>query len=129
MASYPPNPHAPLTILLVDDEEAMRKAIKWMLELLGFSVIECCDGHRAVLLVQLEEPKFELVISDFRMPGIDGVETLKALEKMRPGMKSILCSGALEEDCLQGRALEGTVYLGKPFGLQALNSAVNRALG
>jgi len=100
-----------------------------MLELLGFKVIAAHDGIQALQLVRLENLEFNLVISDFNMPKMDGVETLMTLGAMRPELKKILCSGDTEGECFQGRTVKDCMYLGKPFGLQELDSAVNRVLG
>lgn len=128
--TYPqPNRHAPLTVLVVDDESAMRSAMKGMLEILGFSVLESCDGMEAVHLVQGDQQELGLVISDFRMPGMNGVDTLTAISGLRPGLKGILCSGTPESECLQGRTLKDCIYLGKPFNIHALDAAVDQALG
>lgn len=121
------NRHAPLTVLLVDDEALFRSVARSMLTLLGFDVIEAEDGFKALQWVQQGQP-LGLVLCDFRMPAMDGVATLKALGMLRPGLKAILTSGMSEQDCLQGRTLEHCVYLGKPFGLHDLDAAVNRVL-
>lgn len=99
-----------------------------MLTVLGCEVIEAEDGHQAVQMVQQEQPDLGLVISDFQMSGMDGVETLKVLGRLRPGLKSILCSGMPKEDCFQGRTLENCTYLGNPYGLHDLDEAMNRVL-
>jgi CheY-like chemotaxis protein len=122
------NRHAPLTVLLVDDEALFRAIAKTMMAVLGCEVLEAVDGLQAVEMVQRDQPGLDLVICDFRMPGLDGVETLRALRLLRPGLKAILCSGTPEEDCLQGRTLEDCVYLGKPFKIQDLDRTLNRLL-
>jgi two-component system, cell cycle sensor histidine kinase and response regulator CckA len=125
-----PNPYAPLLVLLVDDDAAMRATVSNLLEVLGFQVLVAEDGHQAIQVGQQSNPDIRLVITDFSMPGLNGVETLDALREQRPGLKAILCSGQLEEDCLRGhRPLEDYVYLGKPFNLHDLDAAVTRVLG
>ena len=129
MREHRPNRHSPLTILLVDDDLDFLSAEKEMLELLGFKVIAAHDGMQALQLVRLENPEFNLVISDFNMPKMDGVETLTTLGVMRPGLKKILCSGNTEGECFKGRTVKDCMYLGKPFGLKELDAAVNQMLG
>ena len=99
-----------------------------MLEILGFNVLEFQSGMQAVKIVQLEKPKFHLVISDFRMPGMNGVEMLTTLSKLYPGLRKILCSGTPEGECFHGQAPKDVVFLEKPFSLQGLVSAVVQAL-
>ena len=128
MPPHSRNRHAPLTILLVDDEASFRETANMVLGYLGFQVLEAEDGEHAVSLVRGEHPELGLVIADFSMPGMDGVETLKALSALHPGLKGILCSGIPEQDCLQGRTLENCIYLGKPFCLRELEVALDRVL-
>jgi len=114
----------PRTVLLVEDEDAMRALLKCMLEMLGFQVQDARDGYQALRLMGSRTEDFHLVVSDFRMPGMDGVETLAALRKLQPVFKAVLCSGYPEEDCLQGRPLAGSVFLPKPFTLKELSESV-----
>jgi len=128
MPPYARNRHAPLTVLLVDDEATFRETAITVLSYLGFQVLEAEDGEHALRLVQREQPALGLVIADFCMPGMDGVETLKALSALHPGLKGILCSGTPEQECLQGRTLEHCLYLGKPFRIKELEAALDRVL-
>lgn len=124
-----PNRHAPLRVLLVEDDGIFRSLGRTMLELLGFEVLDFACGNEAVAFARREKPDVGMVLSDYRMPGMDGVETLAALQELYPGLKVILCSGTPEEECFRGRVLENCIYLGKPFGFQDLDAAVNRLLG
>jgi two-component system, cell cycle sensor histidine kinase and response regulator CckA len=129
MPSAGRNRHAPLTVLLVDDDPLFLEMGACSLEALGFQVLQARDGIAALAMVQGGAAEFGLVITDFRMPCLDGVETLMALRKLRPGVKAILCSGNTEADCLQGRVLEDGTFLGKPFHLDDLDAAIDRVLG
>ena len=122
------NRHAPFTILLVEDEETLRITTNHMLEILGFKVIVAETGIQAIQLVQRENPDFTLVISDFRMQHMDGVTTMTILRELRPGLKGILCTGTHKWDCMKGHTLKDFFYLGKPFGMQELDDAINQAL-
>ena len=106
----------------------MRSIMKCMLEMLDFEVLVACDGMQAVKMHENLKLELDLVISDFGMPGMDGVETLATLRKSNPGFKAILCSGTPEADCLKGRSLEACVYLGKPFSFHDLDAAVEQVL-
>jgi len=129
MRQISPNRFAPLTVLLVEDVPTLRSTIGSMLERLGFQTLIANHGIHAIQLVLNENPIFHLVISDFKMPHMNGVETLKVLQSLRPGLKAILCSGTSEQECFQGQTLEDCVFLSKPFGLKDLDAAVNLALG
>ena len=99
-----------------------------MLEALGFKVLESCDGENAIHFVEHENPVINLVISDFNMHRLNGVETLTTLSAMRPGLKGILCSSFSEWECLGGKPLDGCIYLSKPFGIRELDAAVHQML-
>ena len=86
------------------------------------------DGIQALRSVQEGKPALSLVISDFNMPLMNGVETITELRKVIPGLKAILCSGKPEADCLQGQSLDNYVYLGKPFCLRELGAALEHVL-
>jgi DNA-binding NtrC family response regulator len=120
---------APLTVLFVDDDPTLRSIVRSMLERLGFQTMIADHGVHAIQMVLNENPLFHLVISDFTMPHMNGVETLTVLQSLRPGLKAILCSGNTEQDCMQGKTLKDCVFLAKPFGLQDLDAAVNQVLG
>ena len=107
----------------------MRTTMKMLLEALGFQVVLACSGDQAIQIDQEGNQDFGLVISDFKMPGLDGVETLKILGALHPGLKTILCSGSPEQECLRGRTLGHCTYLGKPFSLRDLETALDRVLG
>ena len=114
-------------VLLVDDEESVRSALRAILETMGFEVLEACGGPESIERVVQGGLRPDLVISDFMMPAMNGVETLTALGRLCPGLRTILCSGTPEGDCLQGSALENCLYLGKPFRLAELELTMARA--
>jgi two-component system cell cycle sensor histidine kinase/response regulator CckA len=113
----------------VDDEEGVRLTMTFMLELLGFEVLVAETGDEALVMERDGALDFQLVISDYMMPGLDGVETLRSLQGSHPEAKGILCSGHSPAECLKGRTLQNCIYLGKPFGLKELEAAVDLALG
>jgi CheY-like chemotaxis protein len=69
----------PLRLMLVDDTEALRFALGRVLRLYGFDVREACDGREA--LEQLAEFRPQVVLTDLMMPGMDGVELIRTLQK------------------------------------------------
>jgi len=116
-------------VLLVDDEEEVRSALRAMLEVLGFEVHEACGGPEAIARVGRGDLRPDLVISDFIMPAMNGVETLGALLGLCPGLRTILCSGTPKEDCLRGSAMGDCAYLAKPFRFRELETLTHRVLG
>ncbi|HNX19449.1 MAG TPA: sigma-54 dependent transcriptional regulator [Acidobacteriota bacterium] len=115
-------------VLVVDDEPAMRLAMARVLERAGFEVTRCHDGHSA--LEALTARPWDAMISDVRMPGIDGKELLGRALALRPELKVILVTafGAVEDAVLAVRR-GAADYLLKPFAPDALLSALHRALG
>jgi CheY-like chemotaxis protein len=111
---------------VVDDEPGMRATLAANLELEGYEVMEAEDGRRALALFQ-QQP-FELVITDIRMPGLNGVDTLRALRKIRPKATVVLMTGfALERLIDQGIAEGAYAVLQKPFSMDVVMRVIARA--
>lgn len=85
------NVTAARAILLVDDEEAIRKSFARELRMEGFSVTTAADGNEAISI--LEKSLFDLVITDLVMPGIDGFAVLKAARRLAPSTSVIILTG------------------------------------
>lgn len=108
---------AELKILVVDDEESIREAIGEFLEDEGYEASLAENGSRA--LDMFEKNEYDIVFMDIRMPGIDGIETLREMKHSRPRTKVVIITGLPDEEALE-RAMavsEGTVegFLPKPF--------------
>src|SRR5208283_3658877 len=90
----------PARILLVDDEKHIRIIFKEKLEEEGYLIDLAPDGFEA--LEKLKEQRFDLVVLDVKMPGMDGIETLNAIKKIDKGQPVILCSayGEFTQDVL-----------------------------
>ena len=85
-----------LRILVVDDDTAVRGAIKMVLEQDGHEVMLASNGRAGVAAV--EAGKFDLVICDIFMPGMDGIETISAFHRFNPQMPVIAMSGFMFRD-------------------------------
>ena len=122
---------APPTILLVDDSAAIRAILRVYLSGLGVELIETDRAERGLQAMRLS--KVSLVIADYNMPGMDGVEFVKAVRALpQQDLRStpiILLTGATEAQ-LQGLALQaGTnLFLTKPVDSVRLRDAVARLL-
>lgn len=121
-------PRPPLhgTVLLVEDERAVRLVVERALRRGGMDVITASDGE--VALEALGDARIDVLVSDVVMPGIDGVELLAAIRTRRPGLPVVLMSGYAEPP--QRRALDnaGAIFLAKPFAADDLLDAVSAAL-
>lgn len=119
-------------ILLIDDEDLVLRSVEKLMKRSGYEVVVCKNGEEA--LTKFQETTFDLIISDIRMPGINGVETLKKLrdrsnQQKRKHPKEILITGFAEEGTNEEAELLGvSEYLYKPFDVRDFMSAVNRSL-
>ncbi|MFO0813776.1 MAG: PAS domain S-box protein [Gemmatales bacterium] len=118
------------TVLVVDDEPALRMLANKVLVNRGWQVVEAEDGHHACQLLRESTRGIDLAIIDLAMPGMDGVETLRQLWQINPTIPAIAMSsyGSAElEQRFQGFPLRG--ILPKPFTPAALEAAVEHVLG
>ena len=113
-------------ILLVDDEKNMRKTLAAILEDKGYSITTANTGEKAVELCERE--RFDIVIMDVRMPGMDGVEAFRQIRRHKEGVKVILMS-AYGVDNLKRAALdEGAIaFLSKPLDLPRMFNLISEA--
>ena len=116
-------------VLLIEDEEMVRKMATIMLTRLGYRVIDAKDGVEAVMLFQQHRQEIRWVLSDLTMPRMDGWETLTALRKLSPDIPVILSSGYDEDQVMAGEHPERpNAFLGKPYQLQGLSDTIDRIL-
>jgi len=118
------------TILLDEDEEAVRAFASRALASRGYTVHEAGTGHEALAVMEETGGQIDLVVSDVVMPEMDGPSLLRELRKQRPELKIIFVSG-YAEDAFARNLPEGEAFsfLPKPFTLKALATAVKEALG
>ena len=114
-------------ILVVDDEERVRKLVKDYLTMNGHTVIEAANGQEAVELF-LEDKKIDLIILDVMMPVMDGYEALRTIRKYSKVPIIMLTARTDEADELKGFGLEADEYIGKPFSPKILVARVEALL-
>src|SRR5438128_7998496 len=118
----------PETILVVDDEEKIRRTLRGVLADEGFDVVEAADGRRALELLEHVEPR--LAIVDVWMPEVDGLELVERMRSHAPRLPIIVISGhGTIETAVRVIRLGAYDFLEKPFQLDALLQLVGRALG
>ncbi|MEJ0062726.1 MAG: ATP-binding protein [Alphaproteobacteria bacterium] len=117
------------TILLVEDEDAVRIFSSRALRNKGYMVLEARNGEEAIAVVEKEGAKIDLLISDVVMPQMDGPTMIAIVREKRPDLKVIFISG-YTEDKFRDQLKEGEVvhFLGKPFTLKQLASKVKDVL-
>jgi two-component system cell cycle sensor histidine kinase/response regulator CckA len=104
------------TVLLVEDEPALRKLISVSLEKRGYAVFAAEDGTEAIRIIENNAGKIDLVVSDIMMPKLNGLELMKRAALLRPGMQFLLISGYMEDITGQAENLPPDAgYLEKPF--------------
>jgi CheY-like chemotaxis protein len=117
------------TVLLVEDEVAVRQVVKRMLENQGYRVIAAEDGASALLLAKSFHELIDLVVSDTVMPGMGGAEAVRELKKLRPGLKALFMSGHTDDQVLRSGISAATVkFIQKPFAAADFAAAVSDAL-
>jgi two-component system, cell cycle sensor histidine kinase and response regulator CckA len=118
------------TILLVEDEEPLRKLCTEFLEQLGYRMLTASNAKEAVALVEGYSGKIDLLITDVVMPGLPGPELAEALLALRPDLKVIFISGyAVGSLAPNGILKPGTVLVNKPFTIRALTAKLREVLG
>ena len=117
-------------ILVIDDEEGVRRVIGKILVRVGHDVLEAPDGKVALSL--LKEEAADLVICDLFMPEMDGVEVLRQLRRDYPNLRVVAISGGAYQGRVQlldvAKALGAVAVLGKPFQPHQLLELVNDLL-
>ncbi|WP_084539955.1 response regulator [Azorhizobium doebereinerae] len=117
------------TVLLVEDEDAVRAFATRALTARGYNVVAASGGAEALALVDAAEHRFDLVISDVVMPEMDGPTLLRELRARHPELKVIFISGYAEEAFARNLpATESFSFLAKPFSLKQLVAAVKEAI-
>ncbi len=117
------------TVLLVEDEEAVREALHRTLERLGLTVLSASGPGSALGMVTAWEGPLDLVLSDVVMPEMDGVELAHRLLALRPGLRILLMTGYAERTVLEAsRDPRILGILPKPFTPSDLERALREAL-
>jgi DNA-binding NtrC family response regulator len=118
-----------MRILLIDDEQMVRKIVRKMLERAGHEVIEAENGRLG--LEQLGQGAFDLVLTDIIMPEMEGVETVMSVREHHPSVKIIAMSGGGRTGNMDflatAQKLGAAAILNKPFTIASLNEAMEKA--
>jgi signal transduction histidine kinase/CheY-like chemotaxis protein len=118
------------TILLVEDDEMVRKMTQAMLSRMGFRVLVARDGEEALALFRDQAGEIDGVLSDLTMPGLSGWEVLEAVRALKPEVPFILASGYEEAQVRdQNRKEQSQVFFHKPYQMADLKQALGKILG
>ena len=116
-----------VSILVVDDEEVVRKPIVDMLKYLGFSAQGVDSGEKALEVLQKET--YDFMLTDMRMPGMDGLELIRKIMNDYPNVCIIAMTGySSEYKYVEVVNAGATDFINKPFGVEELEAKVRRAI-
>jgi PAS domain S-box-containing protein len=117
------------TILLVEDEPAVRQLTRKILESAGYTVLEASDGDQAIRLAREHEGKIDLVATDVVMPKISGRALVERIRPYCADSKVLFLSGYTDDAVVRHGIIEATVpFLQKPFTLRTLTNKVRTVL-
>jgi len=118
---------ASLTVMVVDDDEAVRSLTAEMLEQVGFGAVTATDGYEAIELLRQQAAGVDVVLLDMTMPGLSGEETYSALLEIRGDLPVIVASGYSQEDAMDRfQEPRPAGFLQKPYRLADLKVAIER---
>lgn len=118
------------SILLVDDDPAVLRIEKQLLECLGYEITACSDSLQALTAFENDPYRFDLVMTDQIMPKLTGDTLARRLIDIRPEIPVVICSGmkeTLERETLQQMGIKAILY--KPINRKALADTLRSALG
>jgi CheY-like chemotaxis protein len=134
-AAAPPAPAAPLaggheSILLAEDDPALRRVLHRLLERVGYTVLEASDGHEAVTRFEAHRSQVALVLLDVIMPGLNGRQALDRIRRLEPGVPALFLSGHTAELAGQKEIPLGPEpLLRKPVEPELLLTTLRRLIG
>ena len=128
-SDWPPRPHL-RTVLLAEDDDAVRAFVQAALEQSGYAVAAAPDGRAAGELFAAEPDRFDLVLTDVVMPHAIGPELAARVRRLRPGVPVLFMSGFPGGFGVAPDALSpGERLLAKPFSVATLVATISELLG
>ena len=117
-------------MLLVEDDDGVRRLTRRVLEQYGFRAVEARTGLEALELLTLDHPRIDAVVSDLVMPGMSGKELVSRLRDLRPEIPVVYLSGYTSEEVTDEIRLHPKqMFLQKPFSPETLATALEELLG
>jgi signal transduction histidine kinase/ActR/RegA family two-component response regulator len=113
------------TVLVVEDDDAVRASVADALNAFGYDVIQSSNGEEALLILAQRRP--DILVTDYLMPGITGADLARAATGIFPGLPVIVATGYADMEAVEHAVGDGVV-LRKPFHIEELNIAIKRAL-
>jgi two-component system cell cycle sensor histidine kinase/response regulator CckA len=117
------------TVLIVEDDDSLRKLTRTVLKQRGYKILEAENGEDALRISKEHEGSIDLMITDVVMPKMSGKETAERLQPLHPQMKVIYMSGYTDDAIVHhGVLAAGLNFLEKPFSLEGLARKVREVL-
>ena len=117
------------TILLVEDDHAVRAVAHRSLVRFGYDVLSASRGDEALRIAEEHGGEIDLLLTDIMMPGMNGVEVAARIAESYPGIRIFFMSGYADQDLVRQGLLEpGTHFLQKPFTPQELAERIRNIL-
>lgn len=119
-----------IKILIVEDEDDMRASIKDMLAEVGITqTFEASGGQEAIEFLSSSENFIDMVMCDWNMPGMEGIQVLKQLRKLKSDMPFLIVTGRSDMDSvLEAKQAGVTAYIRKPFNPKQLEAKLRIVL-
>lgn len=113
-------------ILVIDDEKATLKMFRLFLDVYGFDILTAESGEEGLEVFDREKP--DIVLTDIKMPGMDGIEVLQQIKKRSPATEVIVITGHGDMDlAIQALNLDAADFINKPIQRQSLEQGLARA--
>lgn len=118
-----------ILIYVVDDEPTLLELAEYILEMEGFRYEKFEEPRKALAAFQAANPKPDLVITDYVMLGMDGLQLVGECLRAKPDLKSILVSGTVQEEVVHRSPVQVNRFLRKPYLAQEFLEAIYDVLG
>jgi len=127
MVADEPQNRSPLRVLYVDDDQAVLQSIGKLLELRGFAVESYSDQMEAVEAIRSRADQFDLVVTDYNMPCLSGLDFARFVIATRPDLPVVIISGHIDDELrATAQGVGVSELIAKPFSLKAFCSVVQR---
>jgi CheY-like chemotaxis protein len=122
--------HGAETILVVEDNDAVRRIAREFLKVKGYTIIEAREATEAIQIMENRQDRIDLVITDVLLPGMKGRELVERLTELRSDFKVLYMSAYTEDAAINIGVLNpGTEFIEKPFSPEELTAKVHQVLG
>ncbi len=113
-----------LKVLIVDDEKWVRDMLSDVLSMMGYIPCNVESGQKAIERIEKAPKFFDLIILDYSMPGMNGIEAMKKIKNIRPDMPIILSSGYVDKKITEEVERLGGVFIHKPYRIDKLDKII-----